>query len=210
MHDQAESLRERVKTAFHSIVCIGASTGGPGALARIMAGLTADVNVPLFIVQHMPAGFTKFLAQRLNTLTGLTVKEAEDGETAKPGMVYIAPGDRHMTLRNAGGQLLVSIDQSEPKNGHRPSVDKLLESAAAIDGYRKIAVILTGMGVDGVAGLKALKAGGNTFAIAESEKSAAIFGMPGAVIRSGLADDIVHVDRVAKRLEEKLLQAERS
>lgn len=205
MHDQAENLRKKVSmNRFRQLVCIGASTGGPGALGRILPKLPQSFSSPILVVQHMPPKFTKALADRLNTWSNITVKEAEHGETLRPGTAYITPGDSHMNVKQTTSGVTVSLHRSVPRDGHRPSLNELFESAAELTGYGKMAVILSGMGTDGVEGLRVLKAGGNTYTIAESKASAVVFGMPRAAIASGLVDEVLHVDRIGERLTEKL------
>jgi two-component system, chemotaxis family, protein-glutamate methylesterase/glutaminase len=173
-----------------SIVCIGTSTGGPKALQEVLTRLPKGLGVPILIVQHMPPGFTKSLASRLNSLSDLNVKEAEDGEILQKDTVYIAPGGYHMIVRKVGTALRAHLDKSEPRKGHRPSVDVLFESISQLKDYKKIAVILTGMGTDGTEGLKALKSVGNTFAIAESEETSIVYGMPKSAIGASLVDEV--------------------
>lgn len=180
------------------IVAIGTSTGGPRALQNVLTKLPADFPAPIVIVQHMPPGFTKSLADRLNSLSEITVKEAEDGELLQKGTAYIAPGNYHMSLRKVGLSLAVVLDQTETRNGHRPSVDVLFESLSTLDNYEKIGVIMTGMGADGSNGLVAIKSKSThaTF-IAESSESAVVYGMPKAAVRTNLVDHEVHLDNIS-------------
>lgn len=179
------------------IISIGTSTGGPKALQQVLTKLPSDIHVPIFIVQHMPAGFTKSLAARLNSLSKIVVKEAEDGEIVKKGVAYIAPGGYHLKIRSVGTTLALQLDQSPPENGHRPSVDTMLNSLASVTNYSMITVIMTGMGSDGTKGLLKLKSNNNVVAIAESEESAVVFGMPRAAIKTNLIDEVVHLDNIA-------------
>jgi two-component system chemotaxis response regulator CheB len=205
MYDQAENLRKKVSMKNpKKLVCIGASTGGPGALGRILPKLPQNMDSPILIVQHMPPKFTKALADRLNIWSKITVKEAEHGEPIRAGTAYISPGDCHMNVKQTTNGVTVSLRRSVPRNGHRPSLNELFESMAELTGYEKTAVILSGMGTDGVDGLRVLKARGNTYAIAESKASAVVFGMPRAAIASGLVDEVLHVDRIGECLIEKL------
>lgn len=180
-----------------TVVAIGTSTGGPRALETVLTQLPPDFAAPVVIVQHMPKGFTKSLADRLNALAAITIKEAEDGELLRNGTAYIAPGGVHLIVREEGGALKARFDESPPRAGHRPAVDVLFESLAAIRRCRKIAVIMTGMGSDGTAGVKKLKESGNTKAIAEARETAVIFGMPRAAIEAGVVDVIVPLDSIA-------------
>ncbi|WP_458415292.1 protein-glutamate methylesterase/protein-glutamine glutaminase [Schinkia sp. CFF1] len=185
------------ETNTKKLVCIGTSTGGPRALQQVLTNLPATINAPILVVQHMPAGFTKSLAIRLDSLSEITIKEAENGEVLQNGTAYIAPGGYHLKLKTVGNQLSIYLDQSEPQNGHRPSVDAMYESISEISYYRKIAVIMTGMGSDGTKGLKALKSSGNTIAIAESEETSVVFGMPKSAIATNLVDEIVNLEKIA-------------
>jgi two-component system chemotaxis response regulator CheB len=185
----SQVVRESEKTGKR-IVCIGTSTGGPKALQEVLSHLPRGLKAPIVIVQHMPPGFTKSLSTRLNSLSELTVKEAEDGEILQKDTVYIAPGGHHLTIRKVGTALTAHLDQTEPRKGHRPSVDVLFDSISQLKEYKKIAVILTGMGTDGTEGLKALKSAGNTYAIAESEETSIVYGMPKSAVRTNLVDDI--------------------
>ncbi|MEK3855095.1 protein-glutamate methylesterase/protein-glutamine glutaminase [Cytobacillus sp. FSL H8-0458] len=182
------------------LICIGTSTGGPRALQKVLNDLPGNLNAPILIVQHMPAGFTKSLASRLNGISALSVKEAEEGDILKNGSAYIAPGGFHLTAARSGRDLVIHLDESPPRNGHRPSVDVMFESVGEISGIRKIAVIMTGMGADGRNGLKAMKKSGEVKAIAESKESSIVFGMPRAVIESGLADDVQNIEHIAESI----------
>lgn len=194
-----ENLNRTVATN-KKIVCIGTSTGGPRALQQVLTKLPKDINVPILIVQHMPPGFTKSLATRLDSLCQINVKEAEDGELIKKNTAYIAPGGYHLKTKLVGTSLAIHLDQSEPINGHRPSVDVMFESLTSITAYEKIAVIMTGMGADGARSLVALKSEGNTVAIAEAEESSIVFGMPKAAIATNKVDEVTHLDKIASTI----------
>lgn len=182
------------------IVCIGTSTGGPRALQAVLSRLPASIEAPILIVQHMPAGFTKSLASRLNSLSKLFVKEAVDGELLMNGTAYIAPGGFNLKLKKIGDHLAVELDQSEVRNGLRPSVDLMFESVSKVPGYAKIAVIMTGMGTDGMLGLIQLHQSGKIKAIAESEETSIVFGMPKAAISTHLVDEVQNVDDIAETI----------
>ncbi|MDA8388273.1 MAG: chemotaxis response regulator protein-glutamate methylesterase [Nitrospiraceae bacterium] len=171
------------------MVAIGASTGGPKILQQIIPALPKNFPVPVLISQHMPPNFTKPFAERLDQISGISVKEAEDGETVKGGIVYIAPGRGHM--RVAGGMPRPSVSVGEGGDFiYRPSVDVLMSSVAAYFPKRAVGVILTGMGHDGLKGLTGLKnAGGRV--IAQDEGTCVIYGMPKAVVDAGLADSVL-------------------
>jgi two-component system, chemotaxis family, protein-glutamate methylesterase/glutaminase len=184
------------------LVAIAASTGGPAALQQILSQLPVRFPVPILVVQHIARGFTAGLASWLSGDTRLRVKIAELGETAQPGTVYIAPDDRHMGVkRGTGGELRVLLDNVNPVGTFRPSATYLFRSAAASVGRGLLAVILTGMGDDGVDGLRDVhRAGGRI--IAQDEASSVIFGMPREAQRAGVVDQVVALDDVARRLGE--------
>lgn len=183
---------------FKRIVCIGTSTGGPRALQQILPQFPKNFPSPIFVVQHMPPVFTKQLADRLNSMANIEIKEAEHNETVKSGTAYIAPGGKHMTVIANGSQLQIKLDETEPIKGHRPSVDRLFLSLKDLHNYRIIAAILTGMGSDGTYGLKQLKQAhkNNVYAIAESEKTCIVFGMPKSAIKENLVDEVVELPNI--------------
>lgn len=188
-----------VKTT-KKIICIGTSTGGPRALQAVLTKLPADLDAPLLIVQHMPPGFTKSLANRLDLLSRISVKEAEEGDILKKGVAYIAPGGYHLTVRTADSNLVLHLDQGALRNGHRPSVDVLFESVSNIQGYAKVAVVMTGMGADGAMGLIDLKNKGQVVAIAESKNTSIVFGMPKAAIATRVVDEVHDLDHIAETI----------
>ncbi|MCX8031490.1 MAG: CheB methylesterase domain-containing protein, partial [Thermodesulfovibrionales bacterium] len=176
---------------------IGTSTGGPGALQQIIPHLPQDFPVPVVIAQHMPPNFTKPFSERLNQLSKITVKEADEGDTLKPGLVLIAPGRGHMRLRRVRGiETVVNISEAKDEFIYRPSVDALALSVAELYPGRALGVMLTGMGNDGLKGFTAIKrSGGRIFA--QDEKSCVVFGMPKAVIEAGIADKVLSLDEIA-------------
>ncbi len=178
------------------LVVIGASTGGPKALQKVLAHLPADLSAAVVIVQHMPAGFTKSLAQRLNELSSLTVQEAVDGDRLAKGLVLLAPGDYHMEIV---GAKRIRLNQAPRRNHVRPSVDITMESAANQCGSSVLGVILTGMGSDGTAGAQQIKAQGGHI-IAEDEITSVVYGMPRSVIEAGWADKVVLLPDVAQTI----------
>ena len=180
-------------------VLIGCSTGGPDALARLLPRLPRDLGVPVLVVQHMPPVFTTMLAQRLDRLSALTVREAADGDEARPGEVLIAPGDFHLRVRRGAAGARVALDQGPQENFCRPAVDVLFRSAAQAYGAGALAVVLTGMGHDGLAGGRELAAAGGRILV-QDEESSVVWGMPGAVAGAGLADDVLTVDALAERI----------
>lgn len=195
-------VQNRKQTYSRTIVTIGTSTGGPRALQQVIPCLPADFSAPILIVQHMPPGFTKSLAERLNSMSAVHVKEAVHGEILEDGTAYIAPGNYHMHVKKRGIAMVVELSQKEPVNGHRPSVDVLFESAGELDQTNKIAVILTGMGSDGSNGIKRMKTKDpSTITIAESEKTAVIYGMPKSAVKTNCVNHIVALNQVADTLE---------
>jgi two-component system chemotaxis response regulator CheB len=184
-------------------VAIGVSTGGPPALATLVPMIPADFRQPIFIVQHMPPVFTRLLAERLQTLTKLRVREAAEGMVVEPGNVYIAPGDYHMKIIRKGTSIVVTLDQAEPENSCRPAVDVLFRSVAQVYGGGAMAVILTGMGRDGLRGIEQMRAQGS-YVVAQDEASSVVWGMPGAVVTAGLADSIVDLKCVVPEIQRHL------
>lgn len=182
--------------AIKQLVCIGTSTGGPRALQHLLPQFPKDFSSPILIVQHMPPIFTKQLAERLNIVSDIEIKEAEHNEIVKCGTAYIAPGGMHMTVNQLGKkELQVHLDFSEPVKGHRPSIDRLFQSLKKLKEFRIVTAILTGMGSDGTTGLKALRQShnDNLHSIAESEKSCIVFGMPKAAIHANVVDEVVEL-----------------
>jgi two-component system, chemotaxis family, protein-glutamate methylesterase/glutaminase len=183
-----------------SLVVIGISTGGPPALARMLPRLPGDLNVPILIVQHMPALFTASLAESLNDRCALRVKEAEDGETVLPNVAYIAPGGHQMKiLPGLTGDPIVRITDDPPENNCRPAVDYLFRSVAKNFAGKACGVIMTGMGDDGTRGLKLLKQGGSRV-IAQDEASCVVFGMPREAIEAGVVDIVAPLDGIADEI----------
>ncbi|MBT0653189.1 protein-glutamate methylesterase/protein-glutamine glutaminase [Geomobilimonas luticola] len=193
--------RPRIASSGTELVLIGTSTGGPPALQQVLTALPAGFPCPILIVQHMPVGFTASLAERLDRMCALTVKEAEDGETLLAGTAYIAPAGHHLKVSREGGVLRAKLDLEPATALHRPSVDTLLETAATACGGKCLAVVLTGMGKDGAVGAAALdRAGGRV--VVESEESAIVFGMPKAVLETVKTAASVPLHKVAKTLLE--------
>ncbi len=181
------------------VVVIGVSTGGPTALGAIMPKLPAGFPLPILIVQHMPPLFTRLLAERLNSTCQLPVEEATHGGMVQPGKILIAPGDFHMKLASNEDCVRVSLDQSPRQNSCRPAVDALFASTGEVYGGAALAVILTGMGQDGLHGAEILKAQGASI-LAQDEASSVVWGMPGAVVNAGLADRVLPLDEVVPEI----------
>lgn len=180
-------------------ICIGVSTGGPMALMQVFSQISAPLSVPVFIVQHMPPSFTALLAARLSAAGVMTVKEAEEGEIALPGTGYIAPGGLHMTLEKSGTKTIIHLNTEPPENSCRPAVDVLFRAAADVYGGGVLAVMLTGMGYDGLKGSQAIAAKGGQI-IAQDEASSVVWGMPGAVVQAGLANAVLPIEKMADEI----------
>lgn len=181
-----------------AILAIGCSTGGPQALAALLKQLPR-LPLPVVVVQHMPAGFTAMLAEHLDRLGTLRCAEAKDGEALLPGRIFLAPGDRHLLVEAAPGGLRTRITTDPPENFCRPAVDPMLRSAVQATRGRVLAVILTGMGHDGLEGCRAVAAAGGQV-LAQDEASSVVWGMPGAVTRAGLAAWTAPPEALAERI----------
>jgi two-component system, chemotaxis family, protein-glutamate methylesterase/glutaminase len=184
------------------LIIVGASTGGTEAIREVLVPLPPDAPAVL-IAQHMPPGFTKSFAQRLNGLCRITVKEAEHGERVLPGHAYIAPGHAHLLLARSGANYIAHLSDDPPVNRHRPSVDVLFRSAAQHAGKNAVGVILTGMGRDGAAGLLEMKKAG-AYTLAQDEASCIVFGMPREAIALGAADEIASLPEMSRRVMVRL------
>lgn len=183
------------------LIVIGASTGGPPAIEQLLREVGGEVPVPIVLVQHMPAGFTRAFADRLNAHLPLAVHEALEGEALKPSTVYIAPGGIHLRIAGAPGKLHVSLTTQPERVLHRPSVDVLFASAGRVLGARVVAVLLTGMGQDGAEGMLSLvRRGAHT--IAQDEGSSVIFGMPRAALLAGAVREILPLPAIGGRLRQ--------
>jgi len=180
------------------LLIIGASTGGTEAIRRVLEPLPAN-SPAIMIAQHMPGGFTRSFAERLDRLCQISVKEAEDGERVLPGHAYIAPGDAHLKLARSGANYVARLDPGPPVNRHRPSVDVLFRSAAEQAGRNAVGVLLTGMGKDGAAGLVEMRQAGAP-TIAQDEASCVVFGMPREAIALGGASEVLPLEEIAPRL----------
>jgi two-component system chemotaxis response regulator CheB len=181
------------------LLVIGSSTGGPRALAEVVSGLPADLPCAVLVVQHLPAGFTKSLADRLNQGSALSVVEAKDGDLLSVGRVLVAPGDFH--LKVVGRR--VQLDMGPRRHGVRPSVDTTLETAAQSFGTAVLTAILTGMGEDGTEGARAVKAAGG-LVLAEDESTCVVYGMPRSVVEHGLSNEVVPLDHMAEAISRHL------
>ena len=178
---------------------IGISTGGPNALAKMFPAFPVDLRPPIFVTQHMPPMFTRLLAERLDGRSKIGIEEAAEGVVVKPGRVYIAPGDYHMVLQRKGTRVVVTLNQGPPENSCRPAADVMFRSISEVYGRRALAVILTGMGKDGLAGIRRMRSIGSPV-IAQDKASSTVWGMPGHVAQAGLADRVVPLDQVTSAI----------
>lgn len=181
------------------IVAIGTSTGGPPALQQVITLLPKNLPVAVLIAQHMPAQFTKSLAERLNSLSQVTVKEAVGGERIEAGTVYICPGQKHLLVRLSKGRSYAVVTNTPTETLYKPSVDVLMKSVADNYGKLGMGVILTGMGSDGVIGMKELKSKGGVI-IAQNGDTCVVYGMPKAVVEANITDHIAPIDKVADEI----------
>lgn len=187
------------KTKFKKIIAIGTSTGGPRALQDVVPFIPKDIDAGILIVQHMPPGFTKSLAERLDHMSQITVKEAEDGDIMRAGCAYLAPGDSHIKVTKQSGQYVIKLDNGERVSGHKPSVDAMMYSIANLNESNVIGVIMTGMGADGAEGLKKVKEA-KGYVIAQDEESCVVFGMPKSTIKLGVVDKVVSLTHIASEI----------
>ncbi|MCM1111776.1 MAG: chemotaxis-specific protein-glutamate methyltransferase CheB [Muribaculum sp.] len=195
-------IRPRTLAAAGSrIVALASSTGGPRALQSVIPRLPKDLDAPVLLVQHMPKGFTKSLAERLDQLSEITVKEAEEGEEIRKGVVYLAMGGMHMTAkRTAGDRYVIRYTDEPPREGVKPSANYMFESLIDSGFDRIICAVMTGMGADGTEGIRALKAAKNTYVIAQDKETSTVYGMPMHVKAAGLSDIEAGLDRIAQEI----------
>ncbi|MEA9392616.1 chemotaxis response regulator protein-glutamate methylesterase [Acerihabitans sp. TG2] len=200
-HHHVSAAVQMIKVPLLSsekLIAIGASTGGTEAIRHVLEPLP-PTSPALLITQHMPPGFTRSFADRLNKLCQITVKEAEDGERILPGHAYIAPGARHMELARSGANYQIRLHDADPVNRHRPSVDVLFHSVAQYAGRNAVGVILTGMGNDGAAGMLAMRNAG-AYTIAQDEATCVVFGMPREAIAMGGTNETVPLHQISQRM----------
>ncbi len=194
-----DSNQKRVQ----KIVGIGTSTGGPSALQRVLQKLPGNFPSPILVVQHMPPGFTKAFAERLDSLCYVSVKEAEDSEEAVDGCVYIAPGDSHIVMEKMNNKRIIRLSQSEKVSGHRPSADVLFQSMVKVGMGNNIGVIMTGMGRDGAMGIKEIHNNGG-YTIAQDESTSVVYGMNRVAVEMGAVDAVVDLDSIPDEIVARL------
>ncbi len=196
-----------VATAPIELVAIGTSTGGPNALSEVLSALPEEFAVPVVIVQHMPAAFTRFLAERLSLVCRMPVREAVAGVKLAPATVWIAPGDYHLILAGSRAQCYLQLLQTPPENSCRPSVDVLFRSAAQIFRQGLLAIVMTGMGQDGLRGAEAISDfGGRIWA--QDAASSVVWGMPGFVVQHGLAQRVLPLSSIGPEVASKVLHSQ--
>jgi two-component system, chemotaxis family, protein-glutamate methylesterase/glutaminase len=192
--------------ALKRVVAIGASVGGVEAIYGIITAMP-DMFPPIIITQHLPPGYTRSFARRLNGNSLLTIIEAEGGEYLRPGYVYIAPGDRHLKVTRKGNELMTVLDDGEKMSGHKPAVDVMFNSVAEFAGRQSIGIILTGMGKDGAQGLKAIRdAGGKTYG--QNEQTSVVYGMPGQAMKLNAVDEEIALGDINATLVNYLIKSQ--
>jgi two-component system chemotaxis response regulator CheB len=202
-HPAPPPVRSSNEFARVDLVAIGASTGGPNALAEIFAALPAEFPVPIVVVQHMPPMFTQMLAERLTKNSKIPTVEAKSGMQIKSGNAWIAPGDYHLVVVRDGSLIRTKVHQEPAENACRPAVDPLLRSVASVCSRNSLSVILTGMGQDGLRGCEAVRAVGGQVLV-QDEASSVVWGMPGFVARAGLADKILPLSLIAGEIARRV------
>ncbi len=190
------------------VLAIGTSTGGPNALAEVIPRLPEDFPAPVVVVQHMPPLFTRLLAERLDSRSPLAVREGEAGATLEPGQVWIARGDYHITVARKGTKTVLNLNQDPPENSCRPAVDVLFRSVAQTYGPNVLAVVMTGMGSDGARGASHIRNAGGEILV-QDEASSVVWGMPGAVVRAGVADKICPLPEITQEIIRRVAASRR-
>ncbi|MBU1101694.1 MAG: chemotaxis response regulator protein-glutamate methylesterase [Bacteroidetes bacterium] len=203
MGDKVATRRGKLPKSDYNAVALGVSTGGPMSLQKVIPRIRKDIKQPIFIVQHMPPKFTKSLADRLDNLSEVHVKEAEHGEIIKAATVYIAPGGSHMTFKKSGSGVTIILSDTPSDTLHRPSVDVMMNSAIDIYGKKMLGIIMTGMGKDGLEGISRLKKLGG-YCLAQNEESCVVYGMPRAIVDNNYADAVTPLESIADVVNEVL------
>jgi two-component system chemotaxis response regulator CheB len=199
----AEPVRAPLpRLSTEKVICIGASTGGTEAIREVLVPMPADAPA-IVITQHMPPGFTTSFAARLNTLCRINVEEARNGQRILPGHAYIAPGGHHLRIDRSGSNYVAVVEDTEPVNRHRPSVEVLFKSAARVLGPNAIGIMLTGMGADGALAMREMKDAGS-YNYVQDEASCVVFGMPRMAIQSGAAHEILPLNQITPAVLNRL------
>lgn len=192
--------KAEVHKAGRKVVAIASSTGGPKALQKLIPLLPSDLSAPVLIVQHMPAGFTEALAERLDTLSELSVKEAQEGDVLLPGNAYLARGGRHMNVVKSGAKHVIHYTDEPHREGVRPCANYMYESLADCGYEEVICAVLTGMGADGTAGIKNLKEKKKVTVFAQNEETCAVYGMPRNIVLSGFTEKGLTLEQIAQEI----------
>lgn len=195
---------EPMKDKTNKIIALACSTGGPKSLQSVIPLLPANLPYPMLVVQHMPAGFTKSLADRLNDVSRIKVKEAAEGDVLKAGCVYIAPGGKHMQIKASGGQHKIILTDEPPREGVKPCANYMYESLAKSSYDEVICVVMTGMGADGTKGIKYLNERKKTYVISQDEESCVVYGMPKAITETGLVDEVAPLTKITETILKNL------
>jgi two-component system chemotaxis response regulator CheB len=199
-------ILRKASAALPRIIAIGSSTGGPQALLEVLRDMAASVKLPILITQHMPATFTTLLAEHIERATGVPCAEGRDGEAVSAGRIYLAPGNYHMTVERAAVGSVIRLNQDQPENFCRPSVDPMLRSLAPVYGSALLTLILTGMGTDGQKGAVEVVAAGGTV-IAQDEATSVVWGMPGAVATSGLCSAVLPIREIGPSVRKLVMRS---
>lgn len=204
--DQKSTSKSSENTQFeeYDILAIGSSTGGPIAVQKVLKNISENFPLPIVVAQHMPGTFTPMFSERLDKICNLSVKEAEDGDVLMPGHVYIAPGGQQTRTIKKGQNVILRIEKGDASLSYRPSVDITFTSIAEVYNEKVLAIILTGMGSDGCEGARNLKQVGSKI-WAQDEESSVVYGMPMAVAKAGLTDQIMSIDSIAESLSHNVL-----
>lgn len=195
---------EPMKDKTNKIIALACSTGGPKSLQSVIPLLPANLPYPMLVVQHMPVGFTKSLADRLNDVSRIKVKEAAEGDVLKAGCVYIAPGGKHMQIKASGGQHKIILTDEPPREGVKPCANYMYESLAKSSYDEVICVVMTGMGADGTKGIKYLNERKKTYVISQDEESCVVYGMPKAIAETGLVDEVAPLTKITETILKNL------
>ncbi|MBQ8956643.1 MAG: chemotaxis response regulator protein-glutamate methylesterase [Lachnospiraceae bacterium] len=201
---ESVTLRPSVKISGEKIVAIASSTGGPKALHSVIPLLPKNLNAPVILVQHMPAGFTKSLAERLDSLGPISVKEAEEGDLLEKGTVYIAPGGKHMKVGKSGSHVRIYFGDEPHREGVKPCANYMYETLVDTDYAEVCCVVLTGMGMDGTEGIKNLEKRKKLHIISQDEATCAVYGMPKAIAQTGLVNEVLPLDKIAAAITKEI------
>ncbi len=200
----AVTLRPAVKVSGEKIVALASSTGGPKALHSVIPKLPKNLDAPVILVQHMPPGFTKSLAERLDSLGEISVKEAEEGEILQKGHVYIAPGGKHMKVAKSGSNVRIYFSDEPHREGVKPCANYMYESLVDTDYAEVCCVVMTGMGMDGTEGIKNLEKQKKVHIISQDESTCAVYGMPKAIAQTGLVNEVLPLDKIADAITKEI------